>query len=512
MPSLPITRRAARSRWVASALLCVLSFLAPTLVLAHLGNPYVIFEGRAGSFPVRVVVRQPDVVPGLAEISVRVLEGTPTRVTALPLHWRLDRQGAPRPDIAERVPGETNLFNAHLWLMTRGAYGVEVSVEGERGGSVVVPVNSVASARKSMPVWLGWALGILGSLLSLGAISIAAAAARESTLDPQPDGIIPLDRRRWGWAGAALGVVLVLVAVFGWRFWWRVEEEFHSLQVVFKPFEHRVFTSRDATALSIHLEFTDARRTNRSYALIPDHGKLLHLFLVGEGPNPAFAHLHPVRDSANEHHATLPPLPAGNYRVYTDLTHELGLVETGTHTISLEAPIGVNFSPADADDSWRASQAFETKVSNLSEEMRMELSWEGRLAPGEPTMLRASVKSVAGAPVALEPYLRMLGHAVVMREDGKIFAHVHPAGTLSMAAARNFAARTGGETAARASDVVCGDLSAISETEARSLGEPGVVGFPFVFPEPGSYLVWVQVRVRGKIVTGAFKRTVDGIR
>ena len=114
--------------------------------------------------------------------------------------------------------------------------------------------------------------------------------------------------------------------------------------------------------------------------------------------------------------------------------------------------------------------------------------------------------------MALEPYLRMLGHAVVMREDGKIFAHVHPAGTLSMAAARNFAARTGGETAARASDVVCGDLSAISETEARSLGEPGVVGFPFVFPEPGSYLVWVQVRVRGKIVTGAFKRTVDGIR
>ena len=31
---------------------------------AHLGMPFVVLEGRAGKFPVRVVVQEPDVVAG----------------------------------------------------------------------------------------------------------------------------------------------------------------------------------------------------------------------------------------------------------------------------------------------------------------------------------------------------------------------------------------------------------------------------------------------------------------
>lgn len=185
-------------------------------------------------------------------------------------------------------------------------------------------------------------------------------------------------------------------------------------------------------------------------------------------------------------------------------------METVTNVVTLGAPGTVLLKASDPDDSWRPSQPFQSSVAELGDGIRMELRPDGRLTPGEPAVLRASVKTVAGGPVALEPYLRMLGHAVVMRDDGKVFAHVHPAGTLSMAAARNFAARTGGEAAAKASDVVCGDLAAIPEVEARNLGEPGVVGFPFVFPEPGNYLIWVQVRVRGSIVTGAFRLPVPG--
>ncbi|HKS38600.1 MAG TPA: hypothetical protein VJW76_15515 [Verrucomicrobiae bacterium] len=75
----------------------VLIFL-PFTALAHVGSPNVFFEGMAGSYPVRVTIRPPGVIPGLAEISVRVQAGKADRVTALPVHWNAGRKGAPPPD------------------------------------------------------------------------------------------------------------------------------------------------------------------------------------------------------------------------------------------------------------------------------------------------------------------------------------------------------------------------------------------------------------------------------
>ena len=98
-----------------------------------------------------------------------------------------------------------------------------------------------------------------------------------------------------------------------------------------------------------------------------------------------------------------------------------------------------------------------------------------------------------GSPTILEPYLRMLGHAVVMRSDGSVFAHVHPAGTLSMSAARRFAVRSGGEGLGRETDANCGDLEAVPGG-GGGVGRTGEVQFPYVFPQSGTYWVWVQVR------------------
>jgi hypothetical protein len=37
-----------------------------------------------------------------------------------------------------------------------------------------------------------------------------------------------------------------------------------------------------------------------------------------------------------------------------------------------------------------------------------------------------------------------------------------------------------------------------------SLPENGVISFPYAFPKPGKYHVWVQVKHAGRILTGAF--------
>ena len=121
--------------------------------LAHVGSPDTLFEGWAGPYPVRVIVRTPGVVPGLADIAVRIT-AAPERVrtvTVLPLRGGVPPAANPPADTARRVPGDSALYAAQLWLMGSGAYSVQVRVVGTAGdGVAIVPVNSLATRRLEM--------------------------------------------------------------------------------------------------------------------------------------------------------------------------------------------------------------------------------------------------------------------------------------------------------------------------------------------------------------------------
>src|SRR5262245_23758040 len=56
------------------------ALLLPAAASAHIGSPDVVLEGAAGPYGVLVRVRPPDVVPGTAEVTLRVTHGDPTRV------------------------------------------------------------------------------------------------------------------------------------------------------------------------------------------------------------------------------------------------------------------------------------------------------------------------------------------------------------------------------------------------------------------------------------------------
>jgi len=469
---------------------------------AHVNNPYIVFEGRAGTVPVQVVIRQPDVVPGLADITVRVLEGTPDRVQVLPLHWRTDRSGAPSPDDARPIPGGTNRYAAELWLMTRGAHGIEVRVDAPGGGTVLVPVNSESHQRKPMPSWLGWILGGLCAVLALGVVAIAIAAARESTLPP---GSFPRRPRLLaaGLSGAmALGLVLAATAGFG--AWWRRVDDSHQRRMLYRQYAHGIVQRSDGDQDRLDLQITDPRRRDPGHRLVEDHGKRVHLFLVGEAAGediPAFAHLHPEDDGDGRFTSALPALPSGSYRVFTELAHAAGFTQTLTNRVALT---GLRPTSLDRDSAWapalpQASAGPVPVGGSLSVELET-----GGLRAGAPAVLKARVRRGDGSPAFLEPYLRMLGHAVFQRDDGAVFAHLHPAGSLSMAAARVFAAKLDGDAGARASDANCGDLEAVPPAEAAALGRSGEVRFPCVFPSAGRYFAWIQVRVDGQVRTAPF--------
>ena len=101
---------------------------------AHVGSPDTHFEGSAGPYPVRVIIRTPGVVPGLAQITVRLLAPRAVRrVLVLPVYWDPRTAAPPPPDVATRVPGDSMLYSAALWLMSGGSYSVQVTVEGDQG-------------------------------------------------------------------------------------------------------------------------------------------------------------------------------------------------------------------------------------------------------------------------------------------------------------------------------------------------------------------------------------------
>ena len=189
-----------------------LAALAGIVLVAsgHVGSPDTYFEGAAGPYPVRVIVRSPGVVPGLAQITVRLLAAhTIRRVLVLPVYWDPRTAAPPPPDVADPVPGDATLYSAALWLMTGGSYSVQVTVEGEAGaGTTLVPVMAVATRRLELATPLGVALLGLGAFLVLGALSLVGAAVRESGLEP---GATP-DRRRTRRARIAMGVSTAVVA------------------------------------------------------------------------------------------------------------------------------------------------------------------------------------------------------------------------------------------------------------------------------------------------------------
>jgi len=483
--------------------------LSPFVASAHIGSLSVVYETQAPPVPLRVIIRPPGVVPGLADIDVRVLTNGVKRVTVLPVHWRPGVEGAPPPDVAEPVEGDPNLYHAQLWLMARGAYSVHVSVETANSATkVIVPVNSLATTRLPMSGMLGGILTALGILLFLLAVAIVGAAACESVLTP---GSLPTLRRLWaGRAAIGLAAVALTLALVGGRAWWNSKDRDYRNNRMHKPVECaadvRVEDGQRIAQLTI---LTNEIRASWS-GLVPDHGKLMHVFMVREPALDVLAHVHPVRRTHWKFEAVLPPLPAGDYRLYADVTHETGFSQTLTALARVPAALfaedssGTGLS-ADPDDSWFVGEPAAGQAEFALGGGRA-MKWERKepIVAGRATSLRFTVLEKDGSLARLEPYLSMLGHAAIRRDDGAVFTHLHPAGSVSVAAQQVFQLRAGDKPPKRITPEMMEQLCQLPNGDLPQ--QP--LTFPYEFPKAGGYRIWVQIKVGGQIQTGVFDADV----
>lgn len=485
-----------------------LIFFAVSAISAHVGSPDVYFEGDAGPYRLYVTVRVPQVIPGVAEIQVRAATNDVQRIEIVPM--RLTGAGSnlpPTPDVAQRSQQDPQFFSGSLWLMEFGALKVRIDAEGSKGkGELSVPVPAFAQKNLPMEKPLGGLLFGLMLFLAVGLVFIAGAASREGNLEP---GEGPSsERKRRARIVMALTAVAVLAILFLGNAWWGAEAKNYSREIKYfkPPLAHTQLEG--GHRLVIRAEGQDPQWSQRVKMedVIPDHNHLMHLFLVSAPGMERIWHLHPDR-SGESFVEDLPDIPAGHYEVFADVVDKNGFPWTLVGQVDLPQ---INGKALAGDDSgWSgpplSAGAQGSTAAHLAD--GGSLVWEkpnGAITANTALDLRFKVLDKDGKPAKdVEPYMGMAGHAEIVSSDLSVFAHIHPAGSVSMAAlelANNAAAAGEGGLA--------GGMSGMNMPGPAGPIEPEV-SFPYGFPKPGEYRIFVQIKRGGRVETGVFDTSVQ---
>jgi hypothetical protein len=476
---------------------CLLAAALPAY--AHVGSPDVFFEGNAGPYRLLITIRPPQVVPGVADIEIRSASPDVRQIHIVPL--RLGYRGAqfaPVPDIAQPSREDPQFYTGGLWLMGTGSWQVRVDVDGAQGpGRIAVPVPALATRVAGMQKAMAAILIPLALVLCIGLVSIAGAAVRDAMLEPgkQPE---PARVRR-SRIVMVLTAVLVGFAVWSGNNWWSSEAGSYS-RIIYKPLQLKA-TVEDVSKLVLQLEDPGWLRTDD---LLPDHNHLMHLYVIHVPEMDLVWHLHPERGGNGNFEQRLPPMPAGRYALFGDVVHASGIGETATSELELPQIAGAPLTGDDAAGTGPpVSKADYTRTASpVSGGYRMvwvpgdagdpSTATAGKLRARKPYEFRFRLEDAQGKPASdVELYMGMLGHAAFVSVDRSVFAHVHPSGSAPMPAI------------------------ALAQPENPHAGHtmaavlPAEASFPYGFPKPGAYRIFVQMKRAGEIVTGVFDAQVE---
>jgi hypothetical protein len=485
---------------------------------AHVGSPDVYLDGSAGPYKLFIAIRPPTAIPGIAEVEVRTDAKDITGVKAAPLPMTgPGAKFAPTADVLTRSPQDAQFYTGSLWLMSSGAWQVRITVDGARGKGVLsVPVPAVAQRTKDMQFGLSALLFGLMVFLVLGLVAIVGASVREAQLEP---GVEPTDKRtrRARYVMLAAFAFIIGIVWLGNR-WWKSEAADYGAYI-YKPLQMQA-SLEGYNYLTLKLSDPGWLKSRRLDDFVPDHNHLMHLYAVRQPGLDVVYHLHPELADPGVFKHALPAMPAGEYRLYADVVHQSGLPETLVTTITLSEIKGLPLVGDDAAGSASpisSTSALGTEFT-LPDGYRMIWSSDNHdLVAKRPYSFRFELLSPDGkAPTDMAFYMDMLGHAAFLKTDGSVFAHIHPIGSVSMAAFMiaqeqntnaTFIQPT--QSKAPANDVLHmpGMDHSMHHMPAVS-NLPNQVSFPYGFPTPGRYRIFVQMKHGDTIETGVFDADV----
>jgi len=189
----------------------------------------------------------------------------------------------------------------------------------------------------------------------------------------------------------------------------------------------------------------DSGRTLRDFGV--EHTKRMH-FMVVRRDLTGFQHLHPTESPDGRWSIPMTLPAAGTYRVFADFSSA-----GKPHTLADDLQV----------DGTVTSRVLPTPAKNADVDgLRVRLA-DGAIHAGTETELRFTVTR-NGRPAAIEDYLGAKGHLVALREGDLAYLHVHP-----------------------------------DEDSLR---------FMATFPPVGSYRMFLQFKVAGRVHTAAFTKEV----
>ena len=447
---------------------------------AHIGSPDTFVQATAGPYNFLIAAHPPAAYPGVLELDLR-FNGADHITTA---SASLD-SGPPTP---------IRIFDAGtatttIWLPTPAAHTIHIAVQGSTYDltlpSATVPTPARIS-RGHIGVWI------------LLAVALAAAAIVLALRKPK----LIL------YAGAMMIVACVLAA--------------------FASHLSRIARAQPSTTLSANLspdgtlDFILTNPSENFANLVPDDGKLMHLFLIRQPQEDVFLHLHPHQLSPGHFAVSLPAMPPGTYQLFTDFYYSPtgnskdARSETDTETLTL--PAQFHPAPADPDNTIAVLPPALPNITPsgvampdgmlytavLRDNYTLTLRTPATLHPLSPNLFVVTLLDPSGQPPAdMALYLGMPAHAVVLRSDNGVFAHIHPGGTLPMLTA------TASDAPGLASETWAQPMPDMPGMDTTMPAVSNTATIPYGFPAPGRYRIFVQMKHGPIVETAAFDLTVN---
>ena len=479
-------------------LLVLLLLLAPLAAYAHVGSKDVFQTVNAGPYTFYVTVRPPNVIPGIATVEIRS-SGAPVnslQITPLPVTGEAAKH-PPASDPMQASAADPAFYTGAMWIMSPGTWQVRIQADGPSGTQTAsVPVLAVPITTLKMQRGLGFILAVLCFILIAGMAGIVGASFRESTLRP---GVAPTPSlRRRGLIATAVSLAVMLAAVLAGDHWWNVEAADYAGNIYSPSPTSATLTGNK---LDLHITPKPPRYKPRPGsvppdAYLPDHGHLMHLYAIRQPEMDAAFHLHPVLSGPEDFRATLPAMPPGTYKLFGDVVHASGFPETLLATVTI--PPGMPGTPLDAEDASATPAPLDRGLLGTSYKLPdgYTMQWEkpATIAAGQAYTFHFHLLDPQGKPaIGMEPYLGMAGHAAFVKTDGTVFAHTHPEGSAAMA------------------DLMLASQSmgaAPMEMEVPTHLTPNV-NFPYGFPVPGRYRIFIQMKHANTVETGVFDARVE---
>ena len=340
---------------------------------------------------------------------------------------------------------------------------------------------------------LGVLLFGLMSFLVLGLVAISGAAVRDAPLDPGASAAGPRIRRS---RIVMSGVFVLLIGVI-WlgNLWWNNEAGSYS-RIIYKPLQMQA-ALEDGDTLGLKLSDPGWLLFRKVDDFIPDHNHLMHLYAIREPGMDRVYHLHPEMTGSGLFELKLRNIEAGKYWLYADVVHEDGFPETLVSEIALP---GLGGGPLAGDDAEGiappVSEVSTTTASVvLPDNYRMKwLNGGGPQKVNRPELFKFELIDANGnAPSDMALYMGMPGHAAFVKTDGSVFAHIHPNGSVAMAAF-----------------MMSGNAMDMGNMRHHgAMGSlPNQVSFPYGFPQAGHYRIVVQMKHGATVETGIFDAQV----